>query len=303
MPGTLAKGKKGSGGILFGEEKEQKMELRFVKMNPGGNITVLVTNPVERSLYGAVANRIMQPESVGGEQVGFIRRTGTGYRMEMMGGEFCGNASRCFAAWKLFLAPDSRGKGADSLPGVPQHTLVDVSGTETPLEASVAAVGEDTYDVSLDIPLPREERRVESAAFGTVTAAVFDGIVHFILPNREPREGDEEAARELLSRENLPDDAFGLMYFDRDAMFLRPFVAIKQSGSRVWESSCGSGSCSIALELASHSDRKEQSFRIRQPGGELTVTVERARGVAARILLGGLVRLETSGTVRIETEP
>ena len=272
------------------------MELHFVKMNPSGNTTILVTDSVPREQYTAVANRLMQPGCVGAEQVGFIRKTGNGFRMEMMGGEFCGNASRCFAAWKLFLQP---GDPPAVLPGVPEHTRVDVSGAEAPLDAAVRIVGEKTYEVFLDIPLPRELRELESAAFGNIAAVVFDGIVHIILPDRRPEAGDEQKALALLKEEGLSDEAFGLMYLDRSGSILRPYVVVRDTGSRVWESSCGSGSCAAALWLASRSGAEEQTFHLRQPGGELIVTVSKDHGKPAGLTLGGPVRVEAAGTAEV----
>ncbi len=275
------------------------MELHFVKMNPSGNLTVLITDPVQREQYSEVAQRIMRPESIGAEQVGFIQRTENGLRMEMMGGEFCGNASRCFAAWKQFLNPENQAENSIFLPGIPEHTKVNVSGAESPLDATAYAVGEKTYEVFLDIPLPREMKIVESVEFGHIAVVVFDGIVHIVLPDRKPEESDEEAAQAVLRKENLPDTAFGLMYYDQSAKRLVPYVVVNETDSRVWESSCGSGSCAVALWLALRSKCTEQTFRLMQPGGELIVSIAKEHGRLARISLGGPVRVETCGTVYI----
>ena len=73
------------------------MRIKVRVADPAGNITVFVTTPVEREKYPAIARQLLAREELKGEQVGFIEKTDQGdFRMEMMGGEFCGNASRSF---------------------------------------------------------------------------------------------------------------------------------------------------------------------------------------------------------------
>ncbi len=84
------------------------MELDFIKMNPCGNTTVLIRTSLPRARYGSIAAQIMQSTCLCAEQVGFIeppQQEGALARLHMMGGEFCGNASRSFAAWLAKLAP------------------------------------------------------------------------------------------------------------------------------------------------------------------------------------------------------
>lgn len=64
-------------------------------LNPGGNITALVEwIPINRSARKTINDKIMKvfPKV---EQVGFLDRSIP--RLEMAGGEFCGNATRCAA--------------------------------------------------------------------------------------------------------------------------------------------------------------------------------------------------------------
>ena len=77
------------------------MRIKFVYVNPGGNPTVLVLTTVKRSQQVQVAKDIMSKVSTC-EQVGFIERAKNPEaecRLQMMGGEFCGNALRATAAW------------------------------------------------------------------------------------------------------------------------------------------------------------------------------------------------------------
>ena len=78
------------------------MKLRFVKVNPVENMTLFVLDPVPREEQMNVANKLMKYSNIHGEQVGFIEREGSYIRLQMMGGEFCGNATRSLAALMVY---------------------------------------------------------------------------------------------------------------------------------------------------------------------------------------------------------
>lgn len=70
---------------------------KITSSRPGRKYHNFVTSPVERNLYAKVANELLAIKEFRGEQVGFIERHEDGSsHMEMMGGEFCGNATRSF---------------------------------------------------------------------------------------------------------------------------------------------------------------------------------------------------------------
>ena len=76
------------------------MKLTIEKYDPSGNTTAIVTTPVETRLHALLAQKIMARKELGIEQVGYAQvpqRPGSLGRLAMMGGEFCGNGSRCFA--------------------------------------------------------------------------------------------------------------------------------------------------------------------------------------------------------------
>lgn len=94
-------------------------------LNPGGNITGLVSEiPSNRSRRKFINDAVMKsfPQV---EQVGFLDLRSR--RLEMAGGEFCGNATRCAA----FL----------TLKEKPGRTNVSVSGTKQILKARIGKQG------------------------------------------------------------------------------------------------------------------------------------------------------------------
>ena len=75
------------------------MKLNILRADPAGNTTVFVLDPIEKAQRAAIAEQIMAIPFLKAEQVGYAcpPEDGVDGRMEMMGGEFCGNALRC--AW------------------------------------------------------------------------------------------------------------------------------------------------------------------------------------------------------------
>ena len=106
------------------------MLLHYLKYSPTGNITVLVTTPVPRPEQPGVASRLL--EAVGGEQVGFIEPAADPRcpaRLQMMGGEFCGNATMSLGA---MLARER-----DLTDGEALDLMLEVSGLDAPVPCRI----------------------------------------------------------------------------------------------------------------------------------------------------------------------
>ena len=116
------------------------MEIQYLLADPTKNITVLVTTPVSRALQPELASLLLdlEPEA---EQVGFVETAADGQmRLQMMGGEFCGNATRAFACY----AAKVRGWGETRL-------AVSVSGAREPVPVAVDLRQNRAY---AQMPLP-----------------------------------------------------------------------------------------------------------------------------------------------------
>ena len=99
------------------------MKLELVMADPAGNRTALVLTQVPPQDRGPFAARLMELPELGAEQVGFVLPPPSGglFRLEMMGGEFCGNAARSFG---LYVARKLGRTG---------KLLVEVSGSGVPV--------------------------------------------------------------------------------------------------------------------------------------------------------------------------
>ena len=101
--------------------------------------------------------------SIEAEQVGYVtREAGKPLRVDMMGGEFCGNASRSAAAWAL--ACDGGTQGVYD---------VSCSGCDTVLPAKVAQKGDGLYEAFIEMPYPEDVSGVLVDA-GEIPRTVFE---------------------------------------------------------------------------------------------------------------------------------
>ena len=278
------------------------MELNFVKINPSGNTTVLILDPLPRELYARVASKVMKATSLSAEQVGFVEPAtipGALGRLQMMGGEFCGNASRGFAAWLT----DQRNPGIRFEPGAANVLVpLEISGHNGLLRATVSTEmsRRHTYTVTLSMPLPQWIRQRSSEDVDRpYTLVGFEGIVHAVLWNQPPSKGQFDSIRADMEKELGEVDCLGAMFYQEDIQFLTPVVYVRSVGSLVWESSCGSGSVAVAAALADRDKRSVEGVTLSQPGGIIQTSV-RWRDHAVEASISGDVAIEAVGVVYIE---
>ena len=118
-----------------------EFKLKITMADPAGNRTAFAEGEVPPELYAAVGAAILKEEDLNAEQAGFLLKPlrGAAGRMEMMGGEFCGNASRSFG---LLLGRRNGMKAGERIP-------VEVSGSKDILEVLLE---EDGSWVSMPLP-------------------------------------------------------------------------------------------------------------------------------------------------------
>jgi histidine racemase len=278
------------------------MELNFVKVNPSGNTTVLILDPLPRTLYAHVASKVMKGTSLAAEQVGFIEPAtmpGSLGRLQMMGGEFCGNASRGFAAWLI----DRNDPGIHLAEGVVTTEVpIEVSGHGGVLKAiaNIELSGKHIYSVAISMPLPRWVKQGASAeGKHDYTLVGFEGIVHAVVWNRAGSKEQFDSIRADVERQEGVVDCLGVMFYSEETRFLTPVVHVREVGSLVWESSCGSGSVAVAAALANRDRKSVEGLRLSQPGGVIRADVTwQGRVVEAGI--SGDVAIEAAGVVYVD---
>lgn len=264
------------------------MHLQYTILDPTGNITLLVTSAVVRSLQPQVAARLLQEEP-DAEQVGFVEYDDNNQpRMQMMGGEFCGNATMSFGVWLCHQ---------NDLPlGMTQELLLDVSGAEAPVPCSVTPIPECSLG-TVTMPLPqRIEQRTFPFGNGEITLPVvfLPGICHIIAPNGTVQRYQAEDALHTWA-DSLPCDAVGLLLLDEDRMYFDPLVYVKGTGTAVWERGCGSGTAAIATWFTA-ARRTAQCLTLKQPGGTINAVTTWDGSAVTGLTITGTVKVGKSKT-------
>jgi diaminopimelate epimerase len=239
------------------------MELHYTLIDPTGNITILVTTPVPRAMHAQTAGKLLQREDTA-EQVAFLEPSGTcPARLQMMGGEFCGNATMGLGAWLC---------RQDELPlGETAQLLLEVSGADTPVPCAITPV-RTCYLGTVSMPLPQKIEEMTFPGSGEalmLPVVSLPGICHIIAPTGTVQ---RHQAEELLRRwaEELPDRAVGLLLLDEERMHFDPLVYVKDTDTMVWERCCGSGSAAIGAWLTQRRG-SGQCLSLHQSGGTIAV--------------------------------
>jgi diaminopimelate epimerase len=272
------------------EERRMKVESptpELVIADPAGNITALVSGPVEDRV--SLAQTIMADKVLKVEQVGFVTEPDGEaqklWRLEMSGGEFCGNAARSFG---LYVS------GLSGLCG--KHTVsVEISG----MRGSVPVrVDTETGTAEVEIPGPAAEKVIKYED-RSLPVIVFDGITHVIAPGFKPDEKMFYGVKKIIEAEGEAPQALGLLFWDEEGREMIPLVYVYAAGTLVFESSCGSGSAALGVWLSrnaadSGQGQAEHCFSLRQPGGTIETRVSMENGLVRSVSIGGKVTLTTA---------
>ncbi|GHV41758.1 diaminopimelate epimerase [Spirochaetia bacterium] len=268
----------------------KKCKLEYVEIviaDPAKNITILVLDRIDSAPARAeAARRLLADPSLKAEQVGFVivpDGAHTKWRLEMMGGEFCGNAARSFG---LFVARETGLKG--------RHTvMIEISGMQKSLPVHVDTEA-GRAEVEIPRPLAQGSLNFEGRSFPVF---VFEGITHVIAPGLKPEpaaaERDTFFAIKALIEKGVQNhfDALGVMFYDTQNQFLRPAVYVAATDSLVFESSCGSGSAALACWKTAALRDGDGRCDVAQSGGIIEVRVSKHEGEISSITIGGPVGL------------
>ena len=266
------------------------VRLKVVRADPAGNVTLFVLTPVDRALCADAAGKLIAalPE-MKVEQVGFASAPlmGGAARLEMAGGEFCGNAAR---AWGMWTA-------AGHVPR-PERVRIEVSGCSHPIAVDVDWA-EGT--ARTEMPLPLEVRPVPE--FGG-TLVHLAGIAHLVVRDTAPsREFFRRVEPAFIGLAGL--EAYGVVFLERldeaaGEERLTPLVKVPSVGTLFQEGSCGSGS--LAAAVAESAEVRDGEFRRRyvQPAGALIASVVRRSGEVRSAFIEGPVSLDEPIEVELD---
>ena len=235
------------------------MKLNVLRADPAGNITLFVLDPIERERRAALAAELMRRlPDMKIDQVGFAcpADADTDGRMEMMGGGLSEVRLRVSGCDHIVTAAVDLARGA----------------------------------ARAEMPLPRAVRAAEVEGHAG-TLVDLAGIAHLVIEGVAPSKDFFRAAEPLFSAiEGL--DAYGVIFLDRTSHRMTPLVKVVDTGTLIWEGSCGSGTiaCAVAESAGLADGLFEQDYF--QPAGVVRASVERRGGAVVFAAIGGPVTLD-----------
>jgi diaminopimelate epimerase len=228
----------------------------------------------------ALARAILADKSLKAEQVGFVSPPASGqslWHLEMSGGEFCGNAARCFG---LYAARMQGLMGKANL-------SVSVSGAK---ESVRLEVDTEKSRAAAEMPKPLAMESVEYEG-RFLPVLVFEGITHVIAPDLEGNSENFYDIKASVEKRLSAPAALGVMFYDTASRFMRPAVYVYAADSLIFEGSCGSGSAALGIWLSREITGGTACYAIAQRGGVIETEVVKKYGRVFRVTIGGEVKL------------
>lgn len=254
--------------------------ISFYELWPGGNTTALVTTPLARARYQDAARKILTAHPAI-EQVGFLEKSTfdrSAFRLQMTGGEFCGNAARAAAFWWNKI------HGQESV-------AFEVSGLDTVIQG-------ETTPAASRITLPGAffagYKRVPEGWLIDLA-----GIRHLILGH-----GQKVDHVVLMRKYQESFPAVGVVYLAREGeeYAIDPYVWVRETGILFHETACGSGSIAAAIAASFETVSGAKEVLIKQPSGEVFSVMAVPAGVKGEFVsfaLSGPVKIQSAGSVQI----
>lgn len=227
----------------------------------GGNPTATVYDSDHHPDNYARINYRLQKDSLQIEQVAFYEEQDDLPKLQMAGGEFCGNATRAFACLLKELSPN-KSEFNFYVSGFPGIVSAKVKIKE--LGLYFCEVRFENFNYSI------RNKELDSKNISIVDLG---GIIHIIvdesiLPFDE--KNYEKKMKEMKNELGIDCDAVGVLWLSKknNKIAIKPVVWVKNIDTCYYETSCGSGS--IAVGLA-----ENKNVEVLQPsGGTIYVRIE-----------------------------
>lgn len=206
-------------------------------------------------------------------------------RVEMFGGEFCGNATR--SVIQLIT------EGND------YQGMIEVSGVDRPLNFNVSG-----GVITVEMPLPQVGELATSVSEGTLVQ--LDGIAQLVVTDRVLQLGrtPRELLAELLAQNKYglaEQPALGVTYYDVTTQKAEFGVWVKEVSTVFDETACGSGTCAIGV-AAALATKQNQKLNVIQPSGEsitTEATFDNETGEVVASNIAGRVSVLYDGELRL----
>ena len=251
------------------------MKLKKVSiLDPGGNITAIIRSGVKVGDRSAVSRRLLlaynreKPQNRWIEQVAFEEIFSGKRRLRMEGGEFSGNAFRCYAFLRLKETVENKG-------------LFDVVDESELLKARIVG-----NLVSCQMPVAKSARLL--IKFKGLPYVRLNDISYLLIEkwyDKDQRWQYQKGVQYLKERNLLKKEAVGVLYLKKIGVSYKmsPYVYFNKGGR--WdlykETSCGSGSTAVGVFTYWKMNKEIKDLRVIQPSG-------RSIGVSVKKVSTGL---------------
>lgn len=231
-------------------------EVEYKIFNPGGNKTAIVIGDEYTMQEKKQINDAILKENLEVEQVGFISKKEN--KLQMAGGEFCVNATRC-AIWEY-------------LKGESGEIELNVSGYSDKIKGGITKQKEVYVELKMNKKI--SDIVEKNGRFNLVK---LDGIVLAVVDEENAKEDieklrkDETKAKnelkEIMKTFDIAENAVGIILLEREnaKIKINPIIWVKTIDTLYYETACGSGSLATAI-YKNYSEGIE-NLEVLQPSG------------------------------------
>ncbi len=230
-------------------------DYKYKIFNPVGNKTALVYEEGFSKEERIIINNLVLKKHRDVEQVGFIDTKQN--KLEMAGGEFCANATRC-AVWELLNKREGK-------------AFLAVSGLKEKIEGGIDKAKE--VFVKINISKCFDELINTNEKYNFIN---LDGIMHAVINEKDSgmyinllkkNTLKEDELKQEMKKFNTSENAVGIVLLERinEILKIYPIVWVKGIDTLYFETACGSGSLAVAIYKYFTTNNKD--FIINQPSG------------------------------------
>lgn len=257
-------------------------EINYKILNPGGNKTGIVIGNNYSMNERKLINDYILKKDKDVEQVGFISRKEK--KLEMAGGEFCANATRC-AIWEYLQGEES-------------EINIEVSGCK---EKVIGGINNDKeVYVNLEINKNISDILDKDNIYNFVKLdGIFFAIINeensekYIAELKENEEKTKNKFRKIMNEFQVEESAVGIILLEKQGNELKinPIIWVKSIDTLYYETACGSGS--IATAIYKKYICNQDVSNIVQPSGKiLKIKLEQEKEKIKKVTLIGKVEEE-----------
>ncbi|WP_458461310.1 diaminopimelate epimerase, partial [Paenibacillus sp.] len=216
-------------------------------------------------------------------------------RLEMAGGEFCGNACMALAA---HLASEAGLVQQESM-----DIMLEVSGTDQLIMCHVKKQ-QNEYNCQVTMPVPKqiEQRTIRYEGIELDMVIIrYAEFIHIVIEVDDFDDTMKKRAQTLarLLGLTLGDKLIGILLYQSHSKEMAPLIYVPELDSLIWERGCGSGTASVGAYLAWSQQRQITQY-IKQPGGAIKVVAEWDGAELGSITIEGSVGIVAQGKAFID---